>query len=134
MAINSAIKCEPPEEKKGKGIPANGNIPIADDILINDWETIQKIIPITTNLENLSVAFLDIFNPNQKNKIKITTNIIHPKAPISSPIMANIESVIDSGKNPNFCVDIPSPFPKIPPDPSDIKDCLNCNPLPSGSA
>ena len=77
---------------------------------------------IATNLENWSFEFLAILMPSQKSKIKMPIIAMHPIAPISSPITAKIESVIASGKNPNFCVDIPSPLPKTPPDPKEIKD------------
>ena len=50
---------------------------------------------------------------------------MHPIAPISSPIIAKIESDIACGKKPNFWVDIPSPFPKTPPEPREINDWRN---------
>ena len=123
--INSTTRCEPPQEKNGKGIPANGNIPATDEILINAWNVIQNTIPMAVIFENLSFEFLAIFKPSQKNKIKIPIKAMQPIAPISSPIMAKIESDIAWGRNPNFWVDIPNPFPKIPPDPRDISDWRN---------
>jgi hypothetical protein len=44
-------------------------------------------------------------------------NIIIPKKPVSSPIIASIESVGILGKKRYFCSELPRPLPKMPPEP-----------------
>ena len=61
--IISAIRCEPPYEKNGKGMPVNGKIPIVEAIFIKACSVIQKVIPMAVIFENLSLEFLAILIP-----------------------------------------------------------------------
>ncbi|KKQ22320.1 MAG: hypothetical protein US35_C0012G0018 [Parcubacteria group bacterium GW2011_GWA2_37_10] len=114
-------------------MPANGKIPIAEAILINACNVIHVVTPIAVSFENLSFADFAILSPSQKNKKNKIIKPTDPIIPNSSPNIAKIESVIAAGRCPNFWLDMPSPFPKNPPDPSAIMDCFICQPLPRGS-
>lgn len=68
------------------------------DILIRAWKVIQNIIPLASNLPKLSGAVLAILAPLQKSSPNIATTNEAPIKPASSPIIANIESLVASGR------------------------------------
>jgi len=44
-----------------------------------------------------------------------------------------IESVVCSGKKPNFCTELPRPTPNTCPEAIEMSDCTVCMPAPRGS-
>ena len=82
-------------------------------------------MPRAKSWENLSEVFLKILKPLQRKNKKAITRREDPINPISSAIIAKIESDIVWGTKPHFWLDIPSPKPKIPPDPTAIMACFN---------
>ena len=101
---------------KGKGIPVAGTKEEATDIFVKAWKQIEKVIPTAKILPNISGHFLAIIKPLCKNTPKRHNKKKHPKKPNSSPIIAKMKSVCPSGSQDNFCLELPKPTPKSPPE------------------
>jgi hypothetical protein len=109
---------------KGSGTPVKGNIAtMLPRFIIACMEKSAKIPP-ERRKACLSGEFLTtrkILKRKVMYKMRKTST---PKKPSSSAIIANIESVVASGRNKYFCLDAPNPRPQNPPDPKEINICL----------
>ena len=69
-----------------------------------------------------------------KEEVNTNKNSKLPTNPHSSPTVQKIKSVLCSGTKSNLvCVPFRKPFPKKPPDPIAILDCMRLYPAPNGS-
>ena len=87
----------------GSGTPVIGNNPITIPIFSNIW---KMNIPVMPEAMSDPVSFFAVFATYKHFAINSTYSIITVPAiinPISSPITANIKSVVLGYKNPN-CV------------------------------
>ena len=71
-----------------------------------------------------SGAVFAIFIARQKKIAKTATMKLEPNNPDSSPMIANIESFVASGRYPYACRLFPSPRPINPPLPTAIRACF----------
>jgi hypothetical protein len=122
-AANIMIKLDPPYDTNGSGTPVKGMSATIALRLITVCSDIHDVTPIASNLPNPSCARLAILNPRQEANMNIRMTATPPTKPVSSPIIANIESVLASGRYSYFWRDCPIPTPNHPPDPNPNSAC-----------
>lgn len=81
-------------------MPVKGIIPSIAEMLKNDWNPIQATSPQASNLAKSSGASRTIRYPLHINNNMIAITMPQPISPNSSPMIANIESFVASGKYP----------------------------------
>ena len=110
--INNDTNELPPKETNGRVVPVTGSSPVLTLAFIKNW---MKIIKATANTKRLaSVLFTLIATRTNLNTSsdRIIITILTPKNPSSSPMKANIKSVLSAGKKSKCdCVPLPKPLP-----------------------
>jgi len=83
---------------KGSGIPVRGSKSVWAERFIMVCAPKKVIIAPPRSFPKVSGAFIAILNPNQTIVAKIRTIKSAPIKPVSSATIANIESVVLSGR------------------------------------
>jgi hypothetical protein len=124
----SAVKrAVPPWEINGRGTPVSGNIPSIDAMFIKACIKYIHVMPTIKYEPKESLTMRASLNPRTASAENRNSIILPPIIPSSSPMTANIESPIGSGKKLNFCMLCPYPRPNGPPLPIAMSDyeCFN---------
>lgn len=79
-------------------MPVKGIIPTMAAILIAAWAVIQIVMPAATKRANSSLVANAIRKPRQANNPNSAITMPQPIKPNSSPMIANTESLVASGK------------------------------------
>lgn len=98
MAAIDIAKAVPPALTKGRGTPVMGIKPTIELILKKAWKINQEIMPTATSLPKFESEFCAIFSPRYIKKIKKMINKAEKINPISSAMIAKIESPVTSGR------------------------------------
>ena len=93
-----------------------GIVFVTTPIFKNACNIIKLVIPVATNLLNLSFTLATIKYPLIANAINSPITTIAPTNPSSSVIIAKIKSLCASGIYKYFCLLFPNPTPNNPPD------------------
>ena len=91
------MSADPPYDKKGKGIPVRGSKRVCAERFITICVPKKTVIAPAKSFPNISGAFIAILIPLQTIKVKIKIMKREPRSPVSSAIIAKIESVVLSG-------------------------------------
>jgi hypothetical protein len=125
-AINVTSKDDRPAETSGSGTPVMGRTPITAPMLIAACTTTQAVMAVAPRRQNMSGTRRAIRSPAKASPPyrKVTHNV--PTSPSSSPMMAKIKSVVDSGTQPHFPPLAPRPTPNQPPEPTAYLPWMLC--------
>src|SRR6185437_4461973 len=118
-----------PLDTRGSGTPVIGVAPMTAPMLITAWPTIQAVIAADSRRLNVSGARRATLRPAKARPpySAVTHNV--PTRPSSSPMIAKMKSLVDSGSQPHFSRLAPRPTPKMPPEPSAYLPCVDCQSL-----
>ena len=86
-----------PAETSGSGTPVMGRTPITAPMLTTAWTTIHAVMPVAARRANRSGTRLAIRSPAKASPPYRTVTHSVPMSPSSSPMMAKMKSLVDSG-------------------------------------
>src|SRR6202034_356807 len=107
-----------PWDTRGNGTPVIGNTPITAPIFTTACPTIHTVIVADSSRLKLSGARRATRRPAKASPPYSAVTQRVPTRPSSSPMIAKMKSLVDSGSQPHFSRLAPRPTPKIPPEPS----------------
>ena len=124
--INVTSKDDSPAETSGSGTPVMGRTPITAPMLIAACTTIHAVMAVAPRRENMSGTRRAILSPAKARPPYRTVTHSVPMSPNSSPMMAKMKSVVDSGTHPHFPPLEPRPTPNQPPEPIAYLPWMDC--------
>ncbi|OPZ63451.1 MAG: hypothetical protein BWY85_01694 [Firmicutes bacterium ADurb.Bin506] len=98
-------------------MPVMGMEPVTTAIFMAACNVIMHVIPAASSEPKVSGALNDALNPRAPTTAYSNKTKPVPRRPSSSPMMAKMKSVCCSGRYWNFCLLMPRPTPKGPPEP-----------------
>ena len=119
-------KDDSPAETSGNGTPVIGRTPITAPMLIAACTTTQAVMAVAPRRQNMSGTRRAILRPAKASPpYKMVTHSV-PTSPSSSPMMAKMKSVVDSGTQPHLPPLAPRPTPNQPPEPTAYLPWMLC--------
>ena len=90
-------KDDSPAETSGNGTPVMGKMPITAPMLMAAWTTIHAVMAVAAMRQNMSGTRRAILRPAKASPpYRMVTHSV-PTSPSSSPMMAKMKSLVDSG-------------------------------------
>jgi hypothetical protein len=86
-----------PAEMRGSGTPSGGSTPITAPMLTTAWTTIQAVMPVAARRANRSGTRRAIRRPAKASPPYMAVTHSVPTSPSSSPMVAKMKSLVDSG-------------------------------------
>ena len=86
--------------------------------------TMMAVMPVASSLPNRSLQLRAMRKHTHASAAYSASSTSRPTSPSSSPMMPVIMSVVCSGRNPNFCTELPSPTPNTRPEAMEMSDCV----------
>ena len=123
---NVTSKDDSPAETSGNGTPVIGRTPITAPMLTAACTTIQAVMAVAPRRQNMSGTRRAILRPAKARPPYIMVTHSVPTSPSSSPMMAKMKSVVDSGTQPHLPPLAPRPTPNQPPEPTAYLPWMLC--------
>ena len=115
ISPSSITRLVPPEEKKGRLMPVLGMVLVTTAMFMSTCRVIWAMIPMPSKAPNRSGARREIWMPCTMRAANSPIQTRAPTKPSSSQSTEKIKSLVASGSQSCFWLELPMPTPNRPP-------------------